>query len=306
MTLPEQIDPRLQQALTGADSLVNKFTSAAGDLAINLTVAIIILAVTAWAAGWLSGVVKRSIARLSGLTSGDATLRMFAGSAVRYGVWIVGFIAVLQQLGVQATSIIAVLGAASLAIGLAMQGALSNVAAGVMLLILRPYRVGDVVEISSHLGTVKALDLFTTELTALDGLKVVVPNGKVFGELIINYSSPAVRRMEITIGIDYDDNIQTALDVMLDAARADPRILADPEPWSRCTGFGDSAINITLRAWAPLEDYWDAYHGMFPVLKARFDAAGLSIPYPHQVNVEKTNLTPAAKPAKAGKSPKAT
>lgn len=289
--ITEQVDDRLRQTLTGDESLLHKFSDAAGDIAVNLTIALVVLVLTLWAAGWLSSVVKRSLARIPGRRAPDQTLQMFIASIVRYGVLIFGLVAILQQLGVQAASILAVLGAASLAIGLAMQGTLSNVAAGVMLLMLRLYRVGDFVEINGRMGTVKALDLFTTELVSPEGLKVVMPNGKVFGEMVINYSSPDIRRMEITIGIDYEDDIQTALDVMLAAAKADERILADPEPWAKCTGFADSAVNVTLRAWAPLPVFWDSYHDMLATLKTRFDAAGISIPYPHQTAVLKVPKT---------------
>lgn len=298
MQFAEQMDQRLRQTLAGDDDLVRKFTDAAGDLAVNLVVAAVILAVTLWAAGWLSGLVRRALGRVPGRRGGDTTLQSFIGSVVRYGVVIIGLIAILQQLGVQATSILAVLGAASLAIGLAMQGTLSNVAAGVMLLMLRPYRIGDFVEVNGQTGTVRALDLFTTELSSPAGLKVVMPNSKVFGEMIINHSSPLTRRMEITIGIDYDDDIETALRIMRETARADDRILANPEPWANVTSFGDSSVNVSLRAWTATPVFWDTYHHMLPTLKAAFAAGGLSIPYPHQVHVEK-----AAAPAEV--SPKA-
>ena len=296
MQFTEQMDQRLRQTLIGDDNLMHKFTNAAGDLAVNLVVAAIILAVTLWTAGWLSSLVKRALGRVPGRRGADTTLQNFIGSVVRYGVVIVGLVAILQQLGVQATSILAVLGAASLAIGLAMQGTLSNVAAGVMLLMLRPYRIGDFVEVNGQMGTVRALDLFTTELASPAGLKVVMPNSKVFGEMIINHSSPLTRRMEITIGIDYDDDVETALAIMLDTARADERILADPEPWAKVTSFGDSAVNVTLRAWAATPVFWDAYHHMLTALKTGFAAGGLSIPYPHQVQVEKAAPPVAVSP----------
>jgi small conductance mechanosensitive channel len=303
MQFPEKIDSQLRTALGERDLLMTKLTDVAGDLAINLVVAALILTATLWAAGWLSGLVRRGLARMPGRRGADSTLQTFIGSIVRYGVLVMGLVAILQQLGVQATSILAVLGAASLAIGLAMQGTLSNVAAGVMLLILRPYRVGDFVEINGRLGTVQALDLFTTELASPEGLKVVMPNGKVFGEMIVNHSWPSRRRMEITIGIDYGDDIKTALDAMLAAARADERILTDPEPWAKCTGFADSAVNVTLRAWAPMSVFWDSYHDMLVALKTAFDQAGLSIPYPHQVEISKPGPAPVSPPAPAPDQP---
>ncbi|MBX3479472.1 MAG: mechanosensitive ion channel [Caulobacter sp.] len=257
---------------------------------VDLAAALIILVITIIASRWLSNLASQAVARLQARRGGDATLQTFVASVVRYGIIIVGLIAVLQQLGVKATSILAVLGAASLAIGLAMQGALSNVAAGVMLLILRPYRAGDFVKISDQLGTVASLDLFTTEITSPEGLKVILPNGKVLGEMITNYTAIDMRRTEITIGIDYEDDIDKALEIMLATARADKRVLDTPEPWARMTSYGDSSINVSLRCWAPLADFWDMHFDMLKNLKLAFDEGGISIPYPHQVNVERADI----------------
>ena len=168
-----------------------------GQLAVSLVIAALILGFTLWASGWAAGLVRRALGQLQRPGAPDATLQGFMASLVRWVIIVVGLMAVLEQLGVRATSILAVLGVASLAIGLALQGALSNVAAGVMILILRPYRVGHVVEINGKVGTVKRLDLFMTELSDPDNLDIFMPNGKVFGDTIINYSSPANRRMEL-------------------------------------------------------------------------------------------------------------
>ncbi len=197
--------------------------------------------------------VRRAIDRLPSKNANDTTLQSFAGSmAQRWGVMIVGLIAVMQQLGVQTTSILAVLGAASLAIGLALQGALSNVAAGVMILILRPYRVGDVVEINGRTGTVKSLDLFGTFLSDADNLDIFVPNSKVFGEVIINYSTPGSRRMELNFRVDYADDLDQALGVLLACAKRPisaswPSRLPDAKV---VLALADSAVIVTLHAWA--------------------------------------------------------
>jgi small conductance mechanosensitive channel len=286
MAIPNPADiPRLIPGTSDAAAVT--VIDRAAQIGLDLIVACVILAVTFWAAKWLSKLAVDALSKLQAKRGGDAALKAFVGSVVRYVVIIIGLIAVLQQVGVKTTSIIAVLGAASLAIGLAMQGALSNVAAGVMLLILRPYHSGDLVEVNGQKGKVKALDLFTTELTTLDGLKVIMPNGKVFGEMITNYSAPATRRVEVVVGIDYDDDIGQALQVMLDTANADPRVLKTPEPWARCTGYADSSVTLTLRVWATQADYWNVTYDLFKGVKEAFDDAGISIPYPHQVAVEK-------------------
>src|SRR4051812_17973989 len=174
--------------------MLRHMADAAGGLAVNLTLAALILAGALWAAGALSRLTARGIARAHPHHRTDTTLQSFLASLVRYLVIVIGLIAVLDQLGVKATSVIAVLGAASLAIGLALQGALANVAAGVMILVLRPYRVGDSVRIDGQEGKVRGLDLFSTRIADPDNLNVFVPNAKAFGEIIVNQTSPTVRR----------------------------------------------------------------------------------------------------------------
>lgn len=279
-----QIAPKVQAGELATASLLDK----GAQLGLSLIVAVVILVATFWIAKWASKLAHEAMARIQAKNHGDVALQAFVGSAVRYLIIVIGLIAVLQQLGIKTTSILAVLGAASLAVGLAMQGALSNVAAGVMLLILRPYRAGDLVEVNGQKGKVKALDLFTTELVTLDGLKIIMPNGKVFGEPIVNYSAPTTRRAEVVVGIDYEDDIGEALEILLATAAADPRVLDQPPPWARCTGYADSSVTLTLRAWTRGADQWDVQCDLYKAVKEAFDDAGVSIPYPHQVDVEKT------------------
>jgi small conductance mechanosensitive channel len=214
-------------------------------------------------------------------------LQIFVSALVRWVVVALGMVAVLQQLGVQTTSILAVLGAASLALGLAVQGALGNIAAGVMILINRPYRVGDWVEINAKVGRVKRLGLFVTELSDADNLDIHMPNSKVLGEMIINYSTAANRRMELNLRVDYADDLDRAIEVLAECAKSDPRILADPQPWAGVTALGDSAVTVTLRAWSNLDVYWDARYAMLKRVKEELQAAGMRVAYPHQVAVER-------------------
>ena len=279
-----QVVPKVQAGELATASLLDK----GAQLGLSLLVAVVILVVTFWVAKWASKLAHDAMARIQARNHGDVALQAFVASIVRYVIIIIGLIAVLQQLGIKTTSILAVLGAASLAVGLAMQGALSNVAAGVMLLILRPYRAGDLVEVNGQKGKVRALDLFTTELATLDGLKIIMPNGKVFGEPIVNYSAPTTRRAEVVVGIDYDDDIGEALEVMLATARADPRVHENPAPWARCTAYADSSVTLTLRVWTDGTDQWDVQCDLHKAIKEAFDDAGISIPYPHQVGLEKT------------------
>ncbi|MGI8840245.1 MAG: mechanosensitive ion channel family protein [Caulobacteraceae bacterium] len=260
-------------------------------LAANLLLAAAIFVFTLWAARWASRLAVEAAARMTRRHAPDATLQTFIGSVVRYGVMIVGVIAVLQQLGGRTTSVIAVLGAASLAVGLALQGGLSNVAAGVMILILRPYRIGDRVEITGRVGRVRGLDLFVTRLTDLDNRLVFIPNSKAFGEIIVNFSMHETIRIVMDFGIDYDDDVDLALDLLLQCARENARIAADPAPWAKLTALGDSTVTVTLRAWTDPATYVDTRFDLIKAVKARFEAEGLTFAYPHQVTVEGRSWT---------------
>jgi small conductance mechanosensitive channel len=299
MALPTPADPTLPRLiaqardLAGGDSeLVRHAADAAGGLAVSLAMAGAILLGTLWAARWLSALTAEGIARAHRHRPPDTTLQSFAASLVRYLVVVVGMIAVLQELGFKATSVIAVLGAASLAIGLALQGALSNVAAGVMILILRPYRVGDAVEIHGQSGTVKGLDLFSTKLANGDNLAVFVPNAKAFGEIIVNQSAPATRRAQLDFTIGYEDDVDRALALMLACAAAEPRVAKTPAPWAKLTALTDNGVTVSLRVWFAPDQMDDGHYDLMKAVKDRLEAAGFEFPYPHQVAVEARAVTP--------------
>lgn len=265
-------------------AMILKLTDMAGDFAVNLGVALIILIATVLAAKWASGATRRGLSRVRGFRH-DPTVLSFAVQVVRVVVFIIGFVAVLQRLGVQTTSIIAVLGAASLAVGLALQGTLSNVAAGVMLLVLRPYRVGDLVEINGNVGKVTRLDLFFTQMADANNVKIVIPNAKVFSDTMLNLSGQQTRRMELKIGVGYGENIANARKTLIGAAAAHGKVLVDPGPWAGVTGLLDSAVEITLQAWTKSGDYWQTKADVLQAAKEALDAADIEIPYPHQVEV---------------------
>jgi small conductance mechanosensitive channel len=209
----------------------------------------------------------------------------FAVQVVRVLVYIIGFIAVLQRLGVQTTSIIAVLGAASLAVGLALQGTLSNVAAGVLLLVLRPYRVGDVIDIAGASGTVQRLDLFTTQMSNANNHKIVVPNSKVLGEVIINLTGQKTRRIELLFNVGYSANLKQARAVIAQVGAAHEKVLDDPAPWAGVTNLLDSGVEVTLQAWVKVDDWWQVRSDLVHGVKEALDAAGIEMPFPHQVAV---------------------
>lgn len=273
------------EKVTAVDAaMIAKLTDMAGDFAVNLIIALLILVATVMAARWGAGLTRRALMRMRGFRH-DQTVLSFAVQVVRVVIYILGLIAVLQRLGVQTTSIIAVLGAASLAVGLALQGTLSNVAAGVLLLVLRPYKVGDVIDIGGVAGSVQRLDLFTTQMSNASNHKIVVPNAKVLGDVILNLSGQKTRRVEINFTVGYGEDLSAARAVLAGVAEAHEKVLPDPAPWTGVTGLLDSAVQITLQAWVKSEDWWQSQADLMQGGKEAIDAAGIEIPFPHQVAV---------------------
>lgn len=225
-----------------------------GKLAVNLVVAAIILVVTFWVAGLAARFMRRTLNRVH-RNNPDPTLESFSASLARYAIIAVGLVAVLQQLGVQATSILAVLGAASLAIGLALQGALSNVAAGVMILLIRPYKVGDLIESATRQGTVKSLDLLFTEIATPDNVKVMIPNSKVFGDVILNYSAHRNRRVDVLFKVPLKTDLVPVLKRLRERAENDPRIRKDPAPMIEVTDLSEAYAQAAIRGWVAAADF---------------------------------------------------
>ena len=258
-----------------ADEIVKLLTT----YGLDVVGAVVILIVGRIAAGWAERFVVRRLGRSERV---DQTLTTFFGNLVRYTVLIFTVLAVLDQFGVQTASLLAVFGAGALVIGLALQGTLSNVAAGVMLLIFRPFKMGDYVEAAGHGGTVKALSLFVTELATPDNVQILIPNGQVWGSSIVNYSHHATRRVDIVMSIAYDDSIEAAMGTCRNVIADEPRIHADPEPFIGVGELADSSVNLVLRLWCDAGDYWPVKFDMTRKLKERFDADGLTIPFPQR------------------------
>jgi small conductance mechanosensitive channel len=275
-----------------AADLVDRAT----QIAIDLAVAGVIVVATLWASRWLSRLARGLVGRVSRHETPDATLQTFIGSAVRYLVIIVGGVAVLQQLGVKTTSILAVLGAASLAVGLAMQGALSNVAAGVLILALRPYRVGDFIEIGNRKGTVRALDLFVTELATADNLKIVVPNGKVFADLSVNHSFDERRRADAVLKIPITDDVTAVMAGLKARAEVNPLVLKDAPVVVEVTNVLHDGVEIAARAWVLPHDHAALVADL--LLAGRLLETDQPLPPPPAPPVKK----PTPKPAKGRKS----
>ncbi len=262
-----------------------------GSLAVEYTVsvigAIVLLIVGFMVAGQVRKLVYKAIKKTK---HGDETLARFVAKAARYAVLALVIVMVLSQFGVQTASIIAALGAAGLAIGLALQGTLQNVASGLVLLLLRPFKVGDYIESSAVSGVVQEIGLFATELKTPDGLYVLAPNSEVWGTPITNYSREKTRRFDLSIGIGYQDDIDKAMTIMKQLVEKEKRILADPEPFLFVDSLGDSAVGVTCRVWVNSPDWWETSRDLTKVAKLAFDKEGISIPFPqrdvHLINEE--------------------
>ncbi len=229
-------------------------------------------------AGW----ARRAIKRLLERSTIDATLVPFVTGITYYLLLTFVIVAALGMVGVQTASVIAVLGAAGLALGLALQGTLGNFASGVMLLLFRPFRVGDFIEAAGVAGTVEAIGIFTTTLNTPDNVGIVIPNSGVWGQIIKNYAANATRRIDLVAGIAYDDDIGLAIRTLQGILDADERVLKDPAPTIAVSELGDSSVNLVVRPWCRREDYWALRFDLTRTMKEQLEAAGCSIPFPQR------------------------
>ena len=227
-------------------------------------------------AGW----TRKGIRKALEAAGSDATLIPFFSSLAYYFILAAVLIGVLGMVGIQTASVIAVLGAAGLAVGLALQGTLANFAAGVMLLLFKPFRVGDYVEAGGVTGSVEAVELFATTFLTPDNVEIIVPNSSIYRGTIKNYAARSTRRNDIVIGISYDDDIGVAIDTIREILAADDRVLDDPEPTVAVGELADSSVNIVVRPWCRRQDYGALRTDLLRTLKERLEAVGCSIPYP--------------------------
>lgn len=246
--------------------------------AFSLSLAAITLAV-GW---WLISTVTRRIGELLGRRSVDKTLQGFVGSLVNVALKIMLIISVASMIGVQTTSFVAALGAAGLAIGLALQGSLSNFAGGVLILLFRPFKVGDRIEVQGVYGEVDAILIFHTVIRSVDNKRIVVPNGSLSNGVIVNYSAEALRKVVFDVGVDYAANLDTARQVLFGLCDS-PKIHRDPPPEVVVKALGDSAVTVSLRVWVNNEDYWDVMYQFNERARDALARQGISIPFPQRV-----------------------
>jgi small conductance mechanosensitive channel len=245
---------------------------------ISVVGAIALLIVGRIAAGWIRNSVTKGLTK----ANTDASLVPFFASMAYYVVLAVVLIAVLNLFGIETTSLIAVFGAAGLAVGLALQGTLSNFAAGVMLLVFRPIRVGDFVEVAGQAGTVAEISIFSTLLNTGDNVRITIPNAQIYGDTVKNYSFNDTRRIDLVMGIGYGDNIGTAVSIIERVLESDERTLKDPAPTVAVAELGDSSVNLVVRPWCKKEDYWALRWDLTRKLKEELEAGGCNIPFPQR------------------------
>ncbi|HCJ22528.1 MAG TPA: mechanosensitive ion channel protein [Erythrobacter sp.] len=247
--------------------------------------AFVVLIIGLVLAGIISRWVERAMTRSSRF---EPTVANFLSSVVKYALWALVLVTVLAQFGVETTSILAALGGMALAVGLALQGTLSNVASGVMILVQKPFKVGEAISAGAVTGTVQQIGLFTTELKQFDGLFVMVPNSELWNQAIVNFTRHATRRLELVVGIGYGDSMDQARRELLALAEADDRVLDDPAPVTFVNSLDDSSVGIGMRVWCKTPDYLGLSWDLTEAAKARFDETGISIPFPQREIVQRS------------------
>jgi len=258
---------------------IQKLIDVAVDYGISILGAVAVLIVGRILAGFARKMVRKALSR----TDVDQAIVSFLGSLAYYAVIIFAVIAALKKFGIETASLVAVLGAAGFAVGFALQGSLSNFAAGIMLLVFRPYKIGDVIDAAGVIGKVSEMKLFTTVVYTPDNIKIIIPNSKLFGDTIKNITAEDTRRVDMVVGIGYDSDIPKAMKIMQDLLDADPRVLKDPAPQIAVSELADCSVNFVVRPWAATGDYWGVKFDFNEAVKKAFDAEGIEIPFPQMV-----------------------
>lgn len=217
----------------------------------------------------------------------DITLQKFFGNLLGWALKILLIITVIAKLGIETTSFAAIIGAAGLALGLALQGSLANFAGGALIMIFKPFKIGDLIEAQGEIGVVKEIEIFTTKLTGLSNREIIIPNGALSNGNIINFSSEGTRRVDLTFGVSYDADIKQTKDVLMNVLTSHPKVLKDPTPTVNVSELADSSVNFAVRPWCKTEDYWTVYFDVTENTKIALDKAGIEIPYPHAVEIQK-------------------
>jgi small conductance mechanosensitive channel len=260
------------------EQLVEQVRELAVSFGLNIITALAVLIIGIW----FSKFLRRTIEKRLNNKNIDKTLVSFIVNLLYFTLLAVVVLAALGQLGIETTSFIAILGAAGLAIGLALQGSLANFASGFLLIVFRPFKVDDFVKLADEEGYVENIQIFTTQIRTFDNKTIIIPNSVITSGKITNYTAKEFRRVDLSIGISYSDNIKHAGDSLMEILNNHPKVLKDPAPFVGVTGYGDSSIDLTLRPWCKTEDYWDVFFDVNQKIKQQFDIKGISIPFPQR------------------------
>ena len=231
---------------------------------------------------WICRLIRKFVRRLMIARSVDITIQNFVNELLRWVLYIILFLTVIQKVGVPVSSFLGALAAAGVAIGLALQGSLSNFAGGIMLLILKPFRIGDSIEAKGHIGTVERIGMFYTTIIKFGNERVIIPNGPLFSDNIINYSQNPTRRDNIIVGIGYGSDLKKAKEILYSLTQSCPTALQDPAPVVYVNELADSSVNFTVRVWSKTEHYWDTHFYLIEQIKLTFDKEGIEIPFPQR------------------------
>ncbi len=260
------------------DKIIDTITFFITNYSLKIVGAILILIIGKWLSRYLSKLLGKILKK----NNVDETLTQFLGNITYYSLLLMVLIATAGQLGINTTSFLTIVGAAGLAVGLALKDSLSNFASGIMLIMFRPFKVGDYVTAGGQSGTVESIDIFNTVLKTPDNQIVIVPNSSITANVITNVNAKPTRRINLVVGIGYDDNISEAKSVLEDLIKADSRILSDPAPTIAVSELADSSVNFVVRPWVKTGDYWAVRFDLIEKIKLTFDEKGISFPYPQQ------------------------
>jgi small conductance mechanosensitive channel len=248
----------------------------------------IIAAIVIWIIGkWVINTLLKGIKKAMENRDYDLSLKKFLLNLISWLLKIVLIIVILGTLGIETTSFAAIIAAAGLAIGLALQGSLGNFAGGVLIMIFKPFKIGDLIEAQGEIGVVKEIEIFTTKLTGLSNKEIIIPNGSLSNGNIVNYTTEGTRRVDLVFGVGYDSDIKKTKEVLLNVLTSHPKVINEPAPTVNLMELADSSINFAVRPWCNAEDYWTVYFEVTEQTKEALDAAGIEIPYPHQVEIQK-------------------
>ncbi|WP_035483654.1 mechanosensitive ion channel family protein [Gaetbulibacter saemankumensis] len=248
----------------------------------------VIGAIIIWIIGsWVISAILKGTKRIMTKSSYDESLQKFLLNLFSWGLKILLVITLLGTLGVPTTSFAAIIAAAGLAVGMALQGSLGNFAGGVLIMIFKPFKIGDVIEAQGEIGGVKEINIFTTKLTGLSNKEIIIPNGALSNGNIVNYTTEGTRRVDLVIGVSYDADIKQTKDVIMKVLTSNPKILSEPAPTVNVLELADSSVNFAVRPWSTSADYWAVYFETTENIKLALDEAGIEIPYPHQVEIHK-------------------